>query len=127
MQHEQSIRLFNTFLANSWSHLEVNKTEKFGNSNITVCLEWSKEDGVSYNFTIFPRDLVVVNTITSMGVCFMAPYNIHLNVSIITSSCGTHALRNMFEIHYGKPSRIHFICSSALVSHITDVVTRNKL
>ena len=93
-----------TFLANSWSHLEVNKTEKFGNSNITVCLEWLKEDGISYNVTIFPQDLVVVNIITSMGVCFIAPYNIPLNVSIITSSCGTHTLRNMFEIHYGKPS-----------------------
>ncbi len=88
------------FPANSLSHLETNKTEILGNSNITVCLELAEIDGASHNITTFPQ--VDVLNITDTSVCFIAPYNIVHNVSIISSICGMYAVSAEFEIYYGK-------------------------
>ena len=90
------------FPANSLSHLKVNKMEIFGNSDITVCLEIEdlEINGVSHNITSFPQ--VDVLNITNTSVCFIAPYNIVHNVSIISSICDMYAVSAEFEVYYGK-------------------------
>jgi hypothetical protein len=90
------------FPANSLSHLEVNKMEVLGNSDVTICLELvdPEIDGASHNITIFPQ-VDVLNT-TDISVCFIAPYNIVHNVSIVSSICGMYAVGAEFEVYYGK-------------------------
>ena len=76
--------------------------ESFGTSDITVCLELEDLgiDGVAHNITILPQ--VDVLNITNTSVCFMAPYNIVHNVSIISSICGMYTVSTEFEVYYGK-------------------------
>ena len=88
------------FPANSLSHLKVNRTEIFGNSDITVCLKLAEIDGASHNITIFPQ--VDVLNITDISICFIAPYNVVHNVSIISSICDMYAVSAEFEVYYGK-------------------------
>jgi hypothetical protein len=86
--------------ANSLSHLKINKMEIFGNSDVTVCLKLAEIDGASHNITIFPQ--VGVLNITNISICFIAPYNIVHNVSIVSSICGMYAVSAEFEVYYGK-------------------------
>ena len=91
------------FPANSQSHLKVNKTESFGDSDITVCLEspeGAEIESISHNFMIIPQ--VVVLNFTNIGICFIAPYNIVHNVSIISNICGVDTVNSVLEIYYGK-------------------------
>ena len=91
------------FPASSQLHLKVNKTESFGDSNITVCLEYPVGAGIesiSHNFTIFPQ--VDVLNFTNISICFIAPYNVPHNVSIISNTCGTYTVSAILEIYYGK-------------------------
>jgi hypothetical protein len=57
-------------------------------------------DGVTHNISILPQ--VDVLNITNISVCFIAPYNIVHNVSIVSSICGMYAVSAEFEVYYGK-------------------------
>ena len=94
---------FNIYPAENFPNLHVKKTESLGDSNITVCLEWSIEpeiDGVSHNVTISPQ--VDELNITDTSACFITPYSITHNVSIISNSCGTYTVSDELEVYYGK-------------------------
>lgn len=53
---------------------------------VLVVLDWSPEDGVSYNITTIPPVAVVFNASTSVQLTFR--YNTQYNVSILTFLCG---------------------------------------
>ena len=66
-------------------------------------MEWSIKaeiDGVSHNVTISPK--IDVLNITNTSVCFIAPYSIVHNVSIISIGCGMYAVSAVLEVYYGK-------------------------
>ena len=54
--------------------------------NVLVILDWTPEDGVSYNVTSIPPAAVIL--ISSYSVQLALHYNTQYNVSILASLCG---------------------------------------
>ena len=73
--------------------------EQFGTENVTVVLEWAKEDHVQYNATTFPH--VTMWYINKTIVQLTVPYNSPHKVSVVATLCGRNAT-NVTELHYGK-------------------------
>ena len=53
--------------------------------NVLVMLDWTPEDGVSYNITTIPPVAVIFNASTSVQLTFC--YNVQYNVSILATLC----------------------------------------
>ena len=105
--------------AENFPNLHVKKTESLGDSNVTVCLEWSVAaeiiiDRVSHNVTISPQ--VDVLSITDTSACFIAPYGITHNVSIISNSCRTYTVSDELEVYYGKLHRVYVPHNNVMLS-----------
>ena len=80
------------------SNVVVNISDFFGINSVTATLEWTQENDVTYNVSIFP--LVTVETSEGSSVQLTLLYNIHYNVSIVATRCGKST--TIITLHYGK-------------------------
>ena len=53
--------------------------------NVLVMLDWTPQEGVSYNVTTIPRAAIVLTANTSVQLAL--EYNTQYNVSILATSC----------------------------------------
>ena len=73
--------------------------ENFGIRNVTIVLEWAKEEHVQYNITTFPH--VSMWYIRETAVQLTVPYNIRHIVSVVATLCD-HKMTNVTKLHYGE-------------------------
>ena len=64
----------------------VNVSELFGTSSITVTLEWAHKNGVSYGISADPP--VAVNYTGKSSAQLVVSYNTKYNISVVASLCG---------------------------------------
>ena len=86
--------------------------EQFRTDNITITLEWAKENSLySYNITVLPYLLLQLNSSEIYtNVRFEVQYNTVYNVSIlVTPPCGQDNLSmiHSFELYYGRYFLLH--------------------
>ena len=74
---------------------------QFGTHNITVFLEWTQEDGVSYNVSSLPQ--VALKFTRNTSVQLTVSYNIQYNVNIVAfeSFCGQKSATTAVELKFG--------------------------
>ena len=77
----------------------VNISEWFEANSITMTLEWSNINGVTYVINVDPQ--VAVNYTERNSAILTVSYNINYNVSIVASLCGTNAT-TYSVLNYGK-------------------------
>ena len=72
--------------------------------NVTILFEWTPEIGVIYNVSAKASEPIVVtiNFITTASVNLTVPYNTHINVSIVATSCGQNNTVTVIELNYGE-------------------------
>ena len=81
-------------------NLSVNTIEDhFGIENVTVVLEWDKDEHITYNVTVIPHvPLLYINeTVIQLTV----PYNSFHFVSVVATLCD-HNATNVTKLHYGE-------------------------
>ena len=72
-----------------------------GSSDVTVTLQWPQEAGAVYHVNAMPHIESITNHNTSTVVINLTiSYNIHYNVSIVSSLCGVTITRVLK--YYGK-------------------------
>ena len=76
---------------------------RFGNDNVTVIVEWTKEDHVSYHVEVVPQVLegYYDEDATVQMVQVTVDYNIHYNVRVLATICGESSI-DVIEIYYGQ-------------------------
>ena len=85
---------------------------RFGNDNVTVIVEWTKEDHVSYHVEVVPQVLEEYydEDASVEMVQVTVDYNVHYNVSVLATLCGESSI-DVIEIYYGQtPTNIHKQC-----------------
>ena len=88
--------------ANLQSSLNVTLVnQSLGNNNVTVIHQWAQEAGAVYSVSVLPEmphiELTTSHDIITINLTVF--YNIHYNVSIVSSLCGVTSTR---ILHYGK-------------------------
>ena len=77
----------------------VNISEFFGINTVTATLEWTQENDVIYNVSVFP--LETTETLEgSASLQLTLRYNTHYNVSVVATRCGKST--TLIPLHYGK-------------------------
>ena len=74
-------------------------SEQFRAKDISVTLEWTRTNGVSYSIRVDPE--VAVNYTGRNSAQITVSYDIKYNVSVIVALCGI-TTTNLVIIHYGK-------------------------
>ena len=77
----------------------VNITEEVEANSVTVILQWSTKNGVSYIVNINPQ--VALNHMGRNIAQLIVSYNIKYNISIMASLCGTNRT-TFIVVKYGK-------------------------
>ena len=72
---------------------------RYETDNILVMLNWTPEDGVSYNVTTIPQVAIVYNASTSVQLTLH--YNTQYNVSILASLCGERKVV-YYDLNFGE-------------------------
>ena len=67
----------------------MNISERFVTNSVTLCLEWSTKNGVSYNVSVDPTRFV--NYTGKDSAQLTVSYNIMYNVSVVASLCGKNS------------------------------------
>ena len=99
-------------------NLSVNTIEEhFGIENVTVVLEWDKDEH-TYNITVVPH--VPVLYINETVIQLTVPYNSFHFVSVIATLCD-HNATNVTELHYGELYNIIIIIVGKNHYIITDI------
>ena len=79
---------------------EVNDTVNIiGIDSVVVVLQWSSQDGVSYNINIIPQ--VNATFIGRAKIQMLVYYNIIYNVSITATLCGLNTVTSIVTLNYG--------------------------
>lgn len=86
---------------------EVKVTETFGVDSISVTLNWTQENDLSYDLTTAPYTTVhsmflYNNTVIEL----VALYNTIYNVTITTSFCGLNNATSVIQLYYGEYQRL---------------------
>ena len=71
-------------------------------TNFTVSLEWTEENGVSYNVSIIPTAKMVVNRNNIWKLLIIGNYNISYNVSVIATLCDEFYSTTTIILEYGE-------------------------
>ena len=79
---------------------EVNITSNLSSDSVTVNLDWTEEDGVSYNVSVTPP--LMIRQVCSNCVELTVPYNIVYNVSVLSTLCGRNTAATVVELIYSK-------------------------
>ena len=74
-------------------------SEQFRVKDISVTLEWTRTNGVSYSIRVDPE--VAVNYTGRNSAQITVSYNIKYNISVVASLCGI-TTTNFAIIHHGK-------------------------
>ena len=74
-------------------------SEQFRPKDISVTLEWTGTNGVSYSVSADPE--VVVNYTGRSSAQITVSYDIEYNISVVASLCGI-TTTNFAIIHHGK-------------------------
>ena len=80
---------------------KVNITSNLSSDSVTVNLDWTEEDGVSYNVSVTPAPLMI-RQVCSNCVELTVPYNIVYNVSVLSTLCGRNTAATVVELIYSK-------------------------
>ena len=84
----------------------VTVSERFETSSVTLYLEWSTKNGVSYTVDVYPTTFV--NYTGKDSAQLTVSYNIIYNVSVATSLCGKNS--TTFNVQkYGKVAIIYLV------------------
>ena len=96
--------------------------ELFGNNNVTVILQWPREPGAVYhvNTPSMPGTLPIATEFISdhhsdVVINLTIPYNIQINLSIISSLCGATTNRILKYGKYENESDLFITCSNKFV------------
>lgn len=82
---------------------EVKVTETFGVDSISVTLNWTQENDLSYDLTIAPYTTVHSMFLYNNAVIeLVALYNNVYNVTITTSFCGLNNATSVIQLYYGE-------------------------
>ena len=68
--------------------------------NVTVILEWTPENGMSYNVSVVPQ--VAVRFTGDRSVQLTASYNTVYNVSVVATLCGRNNATTATGLSYGE-------------------------
>ena len=74
----------------------------FGKTNVTVTLEWTWENGITYNFSIHPTLELEYARPRENILLLTIPYNISYHINIVASLCGQYSTTTVV-LNYGKP------------------------
>ena len=81
--------------------------ERFDRDFVSVTLEWTVQEHVSYNITVTPagsyslRPVITGNGPVSQELTLA--YNVMYNVSFVATRCQDNMISRIFIFHYGKP------------------------
>ena len=90
--------MFNTSASSASVMLTI--YEEYGADNVTVIVEWTEEEGVSYNITINPS---VPKTFTgSTSVQLIVSYNTEYNVTLEAVAVCHSVATNHTRLFYGE-------------------------
>ena len=90
------------------SNVMVNVSEFFDMNSIMATLEWTQENDVTYNISIFPQILVAnIKMSGSSSIQLTLLYNTYYNVSIVATRCETTT--TIIPLHYGEMLKVNFI------------------
>ena len=78
----------------------MNEISQFDTDSIKVILQWTYQNGVSYNVNIIP--LVNTTFIDRTSVQVLICYNTAYNVSIMAILCGQNSVTTIVTLNYGK-------------------------
>ena len=79
---------------------KVNITSNLSSDSVTVNLDWTEEDGVSYNVSVTPP--LMIRQVCSTCFELTVPYNIVYNVSVLSTLCGRNTAATVVELIYSK-------------------------
>ena len=79
---------------------KVNVTSNLSSDSVTVNLDWTEEDGVSYNVSVTPP--LMIKQVCSTCVELTVAYNIVYNVSVLSTLCGRNTAATVVELIYSK-------------------------
>ena len=83
------------------SNVIINISEFFDTNSVIATLEWTQQNDVTYNVSIFPQiSIASVEMLGGSSVQLTLLYNTHFNVSIIATRCETTT--TVFQLHYGE-------------------------
>ena len=75
-----------------------------GGDNVTVILNGTQEDGLSYNIVTHPPAPIRLQAFTSFEL--KVAYNTLYNVSIVPSYCGEKGAAEIFNLYFGKFAKL---------------------
>lgn len=76
--------------------------EQYGAGNVTVLLEWTQKERVSYNLTIIsPNQDRPVRQLGNNRAQLILSYNKVYRVMLVANLCGRSS-SNKFDLHYGE-------------------------
>ena len=100
------------------SSVVVNVSEFFDTNSVIATLEWTQQNDVTYNVSIFPQISVVnVEMLGSSSVQLPLLYHTYYNVGIIATHCETTT--TFIPLHYGKINVVSLISPGSLLKKLT--------
>ena len=78
----------------------MNEISQFDTDSVIVILQWTYQNGVSYNVNTIPQinATLIEETSVQMLIC----YNTAYNVSITATLCGQNSVTTIVPLNYGK-------------------------
>lgn len=78
----------------------MTRKHMLGGDNVTVILNGTQEDGLSYDIIIHPPAPIRLRVSNSFEL--KVAYNTSYNVSVVPSFCGEKGAAEIFNLHFGK-------------------------
>ena len=84
------------------SRVVVNVSEFFGINSVTATMDWTQENNVTYNISIFPQISTAVEWLGSSSVQLTLLYNTHYHVSVVATLTHCEKTTTFIPLHYGE-------------------------
>ena len=88
----------------------VTTSEEYRANNISIIVEWTEEEGVSYNITIIP--MVPITFTESTSVELIVSYNTEYNVSLEAVAVCRSVAPSHIRLFYGEFSNLSILVHS---------------
>ena len=76
------------------------RCKETGPRNVTLILDWTSENSVSYNVSVVPQ--VLISFTASLSVQLTVLYNVLYNVSVVSTLCGQNSATTSIGLKYGE-------------------------
>ena len=76
--------------------------EEFGADNVTVTVEWTQEEGVTYQIIIVPQIPIISTGDLGSSIQLILPYNTNYNLSVKSALPCQHQAQSHVLLFYGK-------------------------